>query len=380
MGTPSGQGGQPGGGQQPSGQQQDGQPPRAPDQQPPGGPAPAQGFGPPQGFPPPAPHQAQGYPPGGAPAYGYPPPAAPGGYGYPPPAAPGGYGYPPVGPVEPDWYAMAEENEQAGRRRRRIRIGIGVGCVLALAGVVTAALVLYKPGDKKPSSDEATASAPQTVAGCVSPTVGPQKSSSDLRLGPATQVGTVAGHSGLALTLRGNGDSYAEVGSVVVDTCKSFTVSAVVRNASPGEPRAALSQGSDGFFSFYLGRGAKNQWVFKIQGTAESGSAVEALSSASDSASDWTTLTGVYNAAEKSISLYVNGELAKTTPAPNGILSTNGPIEIGRARFKSRWVDAWIGSLADLQVWEQPLTAAQISQIALNRSADVDAKATWFRF
>lgn len=314
------------------------------------------------------------------PAYGFPPHASAPGYGYPPPQD--GYGYPPLAvpavPAEPDWYALAEDNARAARRKRRLRVVFAASGVLVLAGIVTAGLLVYRPGGHEPSSD-ATAAAQSPAPGCVAPVAAPSKAVNDLRLGASTQVSTVDGHSGLALTLRGTPDGYAEVNSVVVDTCRSFTVSAVVRNTTPQEPRAAVSQGSDGFFSFYLGRGAKNQWVFKVQTAAESGTAIEALSGAS-ALNQWTTLTGVYDTGAKSISLYVNGVLAMTKPAPK-ILSTNGPIEIGRARFKSHWVDAWGGSVADVQVWNRSLTPEMVAQVARTRSAkDAPAHATWFRF
>ncbi|GAA2786484.1 hypothetical protein GCM10010441_09390 [Kitasatospora paracochleata] len=317
------------------------------------------------------------------PAYGFPPAS---GYGY-PPQMQGGYGYPPLAsPAEPDWYALAEHNERANKRKRLVRVAIGAVSTLVVAGIVAAAVVLYKPGGDSPT-DKASTSADQ-AANCVAPTAAPSKASNDLRLGSSTQVGTVEGHSGLALTLKGTTDGYAEVNSVVVNTCASFTISTVVRNTAPQEPRAAVSQGSDGFFSFYLGRGAKNQWVFKVQTAAESGKAIEALSAPTDPAatggvdpaSQWTTLTGVYDVKEKAISLYVDGVLAKTTPV-TGILSTNGPIEIGRARFKSHWVDAWGGSIADVQVWDQALAPESVAQLAKTRSAgDTAARATWFRF
>ncbi|MDH6132912.1 hypothetical protein P3T37_002298 [Kitasatospora sp. MAA4] len=291
----------------------------------------------------------------------------------------GGWGAPGFGPVgsTPDWAAMAEATERAARRKRLLRVGFGAIGALVVAGIVVAALVLGGPlGKKKPQPAQPVA------ANCIAPTLAPTTGSNDLRLGASAQVGTVDGHSGLALTTHGTPDGYAEVNSTVVNTCTSFTVSAVVRNSAPDEPRAAVSQGSDGFFSFYLGRdivGTHDQWVFKVQTAAESGKAIQALSTDPATVGQWTTLTGVYDVKAQTISLYVDGVLAKTTPAP-GILSTNGPIEVGRARFKSHWVDSWNGSIADVQVWDQPLTADKIAQVAKTRSADVPARATWFRF
>lgn len=286
----------------------------------------------------------------------------------------------------PDWAAMAEAHERETRRKRLVRIGIGAVAALALAGVVTVAVTMEGHRDRKPSADELTAApgSPSASAhsGCVPPTAAPSNGVAP-QLGSSAQVGTADGHTGPALNLTGLPDGYAEVESFALNTCKDFTVSAVVRNSAPDGGRAAVSQGSDGFFSFYLGRDyweTHNQWVFKVQTKAEAASSREVLSTAPATVGQWTTLTGVYDARAKTISLYVDGLLAQSTQVPGMILSTNGPFEIGRARFKSQWVDSWNGSIADVQVWERALPPDVVAQLAKTRSADVGARATWFRY
>ncbi|GAA1968059.1 LamG domain-containing protein [Kitasatospora viridis] len=358
------------------------------------------GFGPPQGGfgPPPEWYgPAGGQPQPGAGGYGQPQPQA-GGYGQPQPAA-GGYGYPQPEPTKPnllvpmgtgdqggpDWAAMADAHERGARKKRRLRVGIALVGVLALAGAATVA-VLHFTG-KKSSSDQSVKPAPTGPAApgeCIAPTPAASAASNtnDASVGGGGQVGTVDGHTGSALTVHGTPDGYAESNSVVLNTCKSFTVSAVVRNDAPTGGRAAVSQGGDGFFSYYLGRdfwGDHNQWVFKVQTAASDSSSREALSTAPATTGQWTTLTGVYDAGNKSIALYVDGVLTQTTPVP-GILSTNGPIEIGRARFKSQWTDSWSGSIADVQIWERPLAPDVIAQLAKTRSADVGPRASWYRY
>jgi hypothetical protein len=281
---------------------------------------------------------------------------------------------------------MADAHERGRRKKRLVRIGIGLVAALALAGVVTVA-VLHETGKKDPSADHSANPAPVSSAAqaaCTAPTpaASATSSSNDAALGAAAQAGPVDGHTGPALTLHGQPDGYAEANSVVLDTCKSFTVSAVVRNDAPTGGRAAVSQGGDGFFSYYLGRdfwGDHNQWVFKVQTAAADSSSREVLSTAPATTGQWTTLTGVYDAQGKTISLYVDGVLAQTTQVP-GILSTNGPIEIGRARFKGQWVDSWSGAIADVQIWERPLAPDIVAQLAKTRSADVGPHASWYRY
>lgn len=300
----------------------------------------------------------------------------------------GGPGYPPgTTGGTPDWAAMAEANQRQARKKRLQRVGIGVVSGLALAGIVAVAVAVQGGGgtasaDRLPTAP-ASASNP-AGANSIAPSAATSEAGKDVRLGASTQVGSVDGHSGPALTLRGASDSYAEINTVVIDTTTSFTVSAVVRNNASAQPKAAVSQGSDGFFSLYLGRddsssATRNKWVFKVQTAAATGKSIMALSTSPATTGQWTTLTGVYDAKARTIALYVDGVLAQTTPVP-GILSTNGPIEIGRARYKSHWVDFWDGSIADVQVWEQPLAPDKVAQVAKSRSADAPAHATWFRF
>ncbi|GAA4983872.1 LamG domain-containing protein [Kitasatospora paranensis] len=328
--------------------------------------------------------------------------------GFPPGAAGGG----------PDWAAMAEANERDVRRRKqRIRVIVGGAGAVALIGIVGAAVAVQGADTSHPTAGQqlaATSSAAATSAGAgaapgspaasgaadaspqasapsgsVSGTPAPSATASGaapvevpgVRLGPAARPGTVAGHSGPALTLPGNGDGWAATDSGGIDTSASFTVSAVVSNSAATDPKAAVSQGGDAFFSLYLGRDDSsaanhNRWVFKVQSAAETGKSVMALSSGPAALGRWTTLTGVYDARAKSISLYVDGALAETVPVP-GILPSSGPLQIGRARYKSHWVDAWNGSVADVETWAQPLSARQVAQLAQSRATDVPPRGSW---
>ncbi|WP_370149782.1 LamG domain-containing protein [Streptacidiphilus sp. EB129] len=296
----------------------------------------------------------------------------------------------------PDWAGMAEANEREGRRKRLLRVGLGLAGALALGGIVVAAVVVQGSGGTTPSADHLpamSASASSPASGSASSPAGAQSvtpsatasgAGDGLSLGPAAQVGSVDGHNGPALTVLGHSDGYAEADSTGVDTATSFTVSAMVRNDASAQPKAAVSEGGDAFFSLYLGRedystATRDRWVFKVQTAAAAGNSVMALSTTPAAIGRWTTLTGVYDAKARTISLYVDGALAQTTPVPH-ILPANGPIEIGRARYKSHWADAWNGSIADVQVWAQSLAPTQVAQLARTRSADIPAQATWLRF
>ncbi|MFD7643870.1 LamG domain-containing protein [Kitasatospora sp. NPDC059795] len=283
---------------------------------------------------------------------------------------------------------MAEADAREERRKRTVRItAVATGLVTAGAMVAVAVMVQDKgdgPATPKaaqvgaaPSAKQsANANAAQGGQGGKGDAAADAATVPGLKLGTAAKVGAADGRDGKALHLVGSGDGYAEAADASVDTTKDFTVSAVVRNDAASASKAALSQNSEQFFSFYLGREDagtnKNRWVFKVQTANEAGKSALAVSTATAATGQWTTLTGVYNAKAKSISLYVDGTLAQTTAAPS-IVHGTGPLELGRARYKSQWADAWNGSITGVQVWKKALTADQVSKAATGKSAETPA-------
>ncbi|MEV6210536.1 LamG domain-containing protein [Kitasatospora sp. NPDC051914] len=311
----------------------------------------------------------------------------------------------PSGSPTPDWAALAEANERQRQRRRLLRIGGAVAAVLAVGGIVATALLLRQNGGSGPQAAEPTAAATIAVDGpssaapgssgappsgspatsapaspSASPTGSPSASRSaatarleDVRggrpaaLAAAATVGTAPGHTGPALLLHGSASGWAQTSSAVVDTSKSFTVSAVVRNDAAAGARAVVSQGTGSYYSFYLGRdywGTHNQWVFKVQTAAggEDSTSRQAFSTGQATTGQWVMLTGVYDAGAKKIQLYVNGTPAQTTSV-SGIWQTTGPLQIGRTRWKNTWTDFWDGAVSNVQVWNQALPAARVTQL-----------------
>ncbi|MFD8599019.1 LamG domain-containing protein [Kitasatospora sp. NPDC059646] len=291
------------------------------------------------------------------------------------------------------WRAMTEAEEREARRKRTLGI-TALATGLVAVGAMVAVAVMVQDSADGPSTPK-TAAAGATASPAAKPSAsasgkdgqggqsGHEDSAADgsgsvpgLKLGSAAKVGAADGRDGKALQLTGTGDGFAEAAGASVDTTKDFTVSAVVRNDAASASKAALSQNGEQFFSFYLGRedaGAnKNRWVFKVQTANEAGKSATALSTAAAATGRWTTLTGVYNAKAKTISLYVDGTLAQTTPAPS-IVAGTGPLELGRARYKSAWADAWNGSITDVQVWKKALTADQVSKAATGKPGEAPA-------
>ncbi|WP_329567471.1 LamG domain-containing protein [Kitasatospora sp. NBC_01266] len=353
-------------------------------------------------------------------AYGYPQPPtlpqAPAGYGYPQPgnpyaqpqpaqpapAAPADYQqptapFPPTafapqpGPPPnphalaptgqgPDWVALADRNESQARRKRRL-VTIGIVVVACVLGIGAGALViggLGKSGGKTKTVATGTAS-PSASASATAPSNSPtvpgqpnlladHSGQANVALGPDSQVNQVTG--GYAVRFKADSNSFAQSANPVVDVTRSFSISAWVENEATDGPRIAISQGDGVSYSFELGLDATNgqkNWVFRVQ-TADGGNdstAVQAVTANSSSVGDWSLLTGTYDADLHSISLYVNGQLAQTTPLPNNgaVWAGPGPLQLGRSREHGQWGSMWAGVIGHILIWDQALSPAQVGDL-----------------
>ncbi|MFI1291034.1 LamG-like jellyroll fold domain-containing protein [Streptomyces sp. NPDC020792] len=84
--------------------------------------------------------------------------------------------------------------------------------------------------------------------------------------------------------------------------------------------------------------------------------------SAAVSANTWTHLTGVYDAAAAKIRLYVNGKLSDEVACTSPWEAT-GPLQIGRHKSGAGYGGNHKGSLDDVQIYGEALTASQVSAV-----------------
>jgi hypothetical protein len=309
----------------------------------------------------------------------------PAGYGYPNPAQ----AYPPAQQPssQPDWEALAQQNEATQRRRGRWRT-VGIVAAAAVLGVVVGGLYLTQHGDKKAPVAEPShhASSSPSASPSVFPpdgvpagTVADYSGGHPLQAGPNVRLLHVNG--GEALKFDGSGDSYVQSAAQVVDVHQSFTVSAWVSADATGSSRAAVSQGDGSFYSFDLGlevTPAHKAWVFKVQSAAGNADStiVRALSTQVGAVGDWTLLTGVYDAQKHTISLYVNGTPAATTKAP-GVWAAPGSLQLARARYEGVWEDSWAGVVGTVEVWNRPLTAPEVAALKGGHSEGAKPVDAW---
>ncbi|MBO1419005.1 LamG domain-containing protein [Streptomyces sp. FH025] len=296
--------------------------------------------------------------------------------GFPPPAS---------SASTPDWEALAERNEKAAKRGRRLKL-IGAATAVVVVAAAGAGFWLYKKDDKPtvvahdPASPtvstsngpSSSASAPPVKGIDSPPTVGtlPAKKGPALNLGGDAKPGTMTGFTGQVLKLPSGPDSFASTATQVVDTSKSFTVSARVLVDLPNGNRSAVSQGDGQYYSYALGRANNNghdQWYFKVQ-VPGGGSAI-AWSKADATVNQWVLLTGVYDDPSGQLTLYVNGAPQSSAKSAGVQPSGNNTLQVGRLSSNSAWADPWHGAVADIQTWGQVLSEADIVKIVAGPSS-----------
>ncbi|NJP42546.1 LamG domain-containing protein [Actinacidiphila epipremni] len=204
----------------------------------------------------------------------------------------------------------------------------------------------------------------------------------------ATLSGAAAGgdpgHAGTALKLPGGlaadgtPADYASTPGAVVDPAGGFTVSAWVNLADSGVDRAAVSQ--DGAYTGGFALGAYGgQWTFKTASKDAPGFTWQTAASTQPVATGtWTHLTGVYDQAAHTQTLYVNGTPSTAVAAPS-TPSAIGALQFGRLLAQGIYADPWNGSLDDVRIWNRPLTPAEVGNLAADTplTTGVPAKAVW---
>ncbi|AXI79949.1 LamG domain-containing protein [Peterkaempfera bronchialis] len=200
---------------------------------------------------------------------------------------------------------------------------------------------------------------------------------------PAT-LGTGAtpkpdGHRGAALALDGTSDGYAATDAAILDTSRSFTVSAWVNPAATvSNYRAAVSQNGSYMGAFHLGI-REGVWAFTFASTDGAGySYYGSKSSAPVTVGQWTHLTGVYNSSSKTITLYVNGTAAPATSVP-AMWDGHGPFQIGSYWWRGTQADPWFGSVDEVRAWDRALSASEAANVAQDKelTSGRPAKAAW---
>lgn len=169
-----------------------------------------------------------------------------------------------------------------------------------------------------------------------------------------TDVDTGVEDTGLLL----NGSSgYAATDDAVLDTTKSYTVSAWVRLDDVSKNQMILSQSGSVYSPFYVFYGSNGYWTMLTTGVDSTTSFTYSVSSmaAPVPANTWTHVAFVYNATAKTMRLVVNGKWYIEKTAATAWTST-GSLQVGRALYggvNNYYLD---GSVDEVRTWQRALS------------------------
>ncbi|MGW5659347.1 LamG-like jellyroll fold domain-containing protein [Streptomyces sp. NPDC003758] len=181
-------------------------------------------------------------------------------------------------------------------------------------------------------------------------------------LGSAVTRSTEKGGSAV---FNGTANAYGQADGPAVNTSGSFTVSAWVKLASTSANSTFLGQDGKVASGFQLYYSTAYGWTFNRHATDTTGAATIRTYSGTSAVTTgtWTHLTGVYDQATASLKLYVNGSQSGTTTAFTSPWEATGPLQIGRRLYNGTYAENANGSIADVQVYGEALTASQVSSM-----------------
>ncbi len=166
----------------------------------------------------------------------------------------------------------------------------------------------------------------------------------------------------------------AQTTGPVIRTDQSFTAAAWLRWSDKDGDYTVAEQRGAHQAPFRLGNTADHGLVFTLTNAdAADATAEGVLSDVEPPVDEWFHLAGVYDATAKTASLYLNGNLVKTSPVSLTAWHANTAMTLGSAMR---------GDLDDVQVFQQPLGATEIAALvagpapAVKRSAAPSAAAS----
>jgi alpha-L-arabinofuranosidase len=169
------------------------------------------------------------------------------------------------------------------------------------------------------------------------------------------------------------GSLMAAVPARGIDTRRSFTISAWVNLTRVGGSRTLVGQAGHraGAFSLRL-RGGRFVFRCRPSNRHAGSSTLASAGSIVPQPGEWYQLTGVYDAARRAISLYVNGRLQQTRGV-HAISRTGRPVGASRrfdSGFRGRSV---LGRVDEVRTYATVLSGARIARLAGPGVLTVDA-------
>jgi len=191
-------------------------------------------------------------------------------------------------------------------------------------------------------------------------------------------TGTLQGHAGYAspgqdnspyaLSLDGSGNPATDVDvtDTVLNTAESYSVGAWVNLNDTNTFHTVASidgQHISAFFLQYCGQCNTFAFAVSTSDAANAGSVRAQATIGMPQTGRWYFLTGVYDAANQQIKLYVDGVLQDTETFLSPFQAT-GHTAIGRGRFNNGPVDFVPGRIDEVRFYQGVLSDAQVAALA----------------
>jgi hypothetical protein len=155
----------------------------------------------------------------------------------------------------------------------------------------------------------------------------------------------------------------------VVDTSKSFTISAWAYVPYNSNSYTVTAQNGSTSYGFWLGYDhTLNSWALEtVQADATTTNTYAAAGAAGSAAPGaWTQLIGTYDSTSGKLSLYVNGVLQSRQDVWPTPFAAPGQFMIGDGKLNGALTNAMHGGVADVRVYPLALTGHQAGWLAGN--------------
>ncbi len=194
---------------------------------------------------------------------------------------------------------------------------------------------------------------------------------------PLTSSGTTwdtLARSGLGAAKLNGTTVYLSTSGAVLDTTKSFTVSAWARLSKKDVNYTVLSQAgtnASGFQLYYST--AYNAWVFNRHQTDVASPAITRSTGTKPPVLNaWTHLAGVYDAAAHTIQLYVNGTpQGDPVPFTTTPWKASGGLQVGRLWASATGKENFAGTIDEVKTWSRALADSEIAHDAWHEDEDI---------
>lgn len=194
---------------------------------------------------------------------------------------------------------------------------------------------------------------------------------------PLTSSGAtwdILARSGTGAAKLNGTTAYLSTSGPVLDTTKSFTVSAWARLTKKDVNYTVLSQAgtnASGFQLYYSS--SYNAWIFNRHQTDVADPAItRSVGSKPPVLNAWTHLAGVYSTASQTIQLYVNG-VPQGDPVPFTVTpwKASGALQVGRLWWATTGKENFAGTIDEVKVWSRALADTEVAHDAWLEDEDL---------